>query len=60
MLLVTSVEIITLTSGCDVKAEPDTTPRSVNVASNKVFIKNFLVLEFISKLIHPFEGNFGF
>ncbi len=48
MLLLTSVSIISLRSGCITKADPDTTPRSVKVASKRVLIKNFRILESIS------------
>jgi hypothetical protein len=48
-LLLTKVRNINLISGLDTNAEPDTTPRRVKVASNKVLMKNFLILGPISK-----------
>lgn len=45
MLLLMRVSMIVLVSGLGMKAEPDTTPSSVNVESNNVFMKNLRILD---------------
>ncbi len=48
MLLLIRVSVISLISGLGTKAEPDTTPSRVKVASNSVLMKNLRILDPIS------------